>query len=560
MKSKKWMSASLALALSIAMEAGGMGAVPVQAAEQTTAQVTAAGTDAPADTASAGTTAAATGASADTAASDAVSTHRVSTQELINLLDADPELKALVEKSIAQAAAINPDRSTNPAQSLDEVYDFIDYSLTRMPWNILENDYYSNFATKCDQSILYIYWLLDQPMDELKDQDLFYNSVEYLEPIYKWLTDYNNEWKAYLDSPESWNDDYYQMLLKDPTWNLDKGWYEDPSNWHSFNDFFARKLSSIDARPIASPEDDTVVTSPADSLPQGVWNIGDDGTFLADPITDEDGVLIKSSTYVSAAQMLGDEGAAYADAFNGGYLTHTYLNYDDYHCYHVPVSGTVVAKYIVPYRNAVGGIVYWDAGNGLYRLESNSLSWQAYETRGCVIIDTDEYGLVAVLPIGMGQVSSVNFTDNIQVGQKVTKGDILGYFLFGGSDCVMLFQKESGFQITAPAGEQSGYANGYAHIYCNQEYGRFTGTADSADAGSAADTSASIPDLVITMGNGSDASDGSSFTYNIVINNNSGTIVLRNGDADSTDGVIVTKKDGQSCVIPYEKGSVTVIR
>lgn len=394
-------------------------------------------------------------------------------EELKSILNKDAKLKALVEKSIAAAAKINPDRSTNPAQTLDEFYEFIDYSLTCMPWNILPPDRYNSFAAKCDQSILYAYFLLDQPLPELEQEKLFYPSVEYLSPIYEWLTRYNNKWRVYLETPASWKDEYYAMLAKDSTWNLDKGWYENKDNWHSFNDFFSRKLSSSAARPVASPNDEQVVTAPADSLPQGVWQISKKGLFLADSIKNEEGVIIKASTYVSVEEMLGKEGAKYARKFHNGVLTHTYLNYDDYHRYHAPVGGTVKAVYVVPYANAVGGVIYWDPKTKLYVLESNSLSWQSHQTRGCVIIDTGKYGLVAVLPVGMGQVSSVNFLDRIKPGMKISKGDELGYFLFGGSDCVILFEKKANFRLTAAKNENvSGYSNGYAHVLCNAEYGR----------------------------------------------------------------------------------------
>jgi phosphatidylserine decarboxylase len=46
--------------------------------------------------------------------------------------------------------------------------------------------------------------------------------------------------------------------------------------------------------------------------------------------------------------------------------------------------------------------------------------------------------LVAILPIGMAQVSSVNLT--VETGATLRKGEEFGYFLFGGSDIVMLFQ------------------------------------------------------------------------------------------------------------------------
>ena len=386
----------------------------------------------------------------------------------------NPDIRILVEKSIKQASIINPDRKTNPVQSLNELYGFLDYTVTCMPWNIMPEERYGNFSTKCDQSILYVYWLLDQPLEELKDKELFYPSVEYLEPIYTWLTEYNNTWRDFLDSEASWKQEYLDMLLRDPSWNLDKGWYESPDNWHSFNEFFSRKLSNGNARPIAEPNDDRVVVSPADSLPQGVWNIDESGRFYADPIKREDGVIIKDSTFVSVEQLLGEPGAEYAKLFHNGILTHTYLNYDDYHRYHFPVSGVVEAVYKIPYANAVGGIVYWDKNKDLYVLESNSLSWQSVETRGCVLIKTD-YGMVAVIPVGMGQVSSVNFIETIKPGTKVKKGDELGYFLFGGSDCVMLFEGKSGFKLSVGKGEKGGYSAGYRHVFCREEYGRFLG-------------------------------------------------------------------------------------
>ena len=118
-----------------------------------------------------------------------------------------------MRESIGIAARINPDRETNPVQSLDEIYDFIDYSVTCMPWNIMPEDRYDSFATKCDQSILYIYWLMDQPLTALENRGLFYPSVEYLEPVYTWLTEYNNTWRDYLDTTDSWKPEYYELLL-----------------------------------------------------------------------------------------------------------------------------------------------------------------------------------------------------------------------------------------------------------------------------------------------------------------------------------------------------------
>ena len=78
---------------------------------------------------------------------------------------------------------------------------------------------------------------------------------------------------------------------------------------------------------------------------------------------------------------------------------------------------------------------------------------------------------MAVLPIGMGQVSSVNWEPAVKVGYKAKKGEMLGYFLFGGSDCVVLFQKQAKFNHTAPEGGEGSYSHGYAHIYQGEQLG-----------------------------------------------------------------------------------------
>ena len=399
-----------------------------------------------------------------------------SVKKLKEILEGNKELKALVEKSIAKAKEINPDKETNPAQTLEEYYDFIEASLTRMPWKILDENFYNkqkdpDLAFRTDQSIIYPYWLLDIPLDELKGNGKFYNSVEYIDEISEWLTIYCNEWKEFLDSNKSWDSNTLQIFKNEKSFQLEKGWYEDNNNWKSFNDFFSRKLNG-NSRPIDNIDDDSIIITPVDSLPQGVWDISKDGKFHAEEIKDDNGVTLKSTTFIDIEQLLGEKCKQYGKNFYGGKLTHSYLHYNDYHRYHFPISGTVLEAEIITPSPLVGGIVYWDKKTNSYVLKSNSLSWQAYETRGVVILET-KVGLVALLPIGMGQVSSVNFEKNVKKGLKVKKGDPLGYFLFGGSDFVMVFEEKADFDITVKKGGlTTGYGNGYQHVMMGNEYGK----------------------------------------------------------------------------------------
>ena len=212
-------------------------------------------------------------------------------------------------------------------------------------------------------------------------------------------------------------------------------------------------------RPIA----DSTVVSPADAKPQGIVGIDEDGNVIH-----HDGVVIKSARFNSVAQLIGPD-SQYGDAFNGGTLTHTFLDVNDYHRYHFPVSGTIVEMNKIPADNGVGGIVRWDEEIGRYILDCDVPGWQMIETRDCVIIDTGEYGLVAVLPIGMSQICSCNWEEGLEVGSVVEKGDPMGYFLFGGSDIVMVFQDCVDVEFLCEA-----EGDGYAHILMGEPYANLT--------------------------------------------------------------------------------------
>ena len=89
------------------------------------------------------------------------------------------------------------------------------------------------------------------------------------------------------------------------------------------------------------------------------------------------------------------------------------------------------------------------------------------ETRDCVVLDTEEYGLVAVLPIGMSQICSCNWEKDLAVGSVVQKGDPMGYFLFGGSDIVMVFQSCVDVSLLCPP-EETGDA--FKHVLMGEPY------------------------------------------------------------------------------------------
>ena len=341
-----------------------------------------------------------------------------------------------MEKSIHLASLNNPDVKSNPVRTLEDYYDFLDWASTCMPWNILNGQDTTNLYGSIDQSLDYFYYLLDQPLPELAGNGYYYPCLEYHEPIASWVTRYVESWGDYLSTEESWNDEYYKLVCNDESFGMKKGWYADSNVWTSFNDWFSRKLANKEQRPV-SDED---IVSPADSNPQGLWNIDENSQL-------DKGVQLKSVRFYNVEQIIGED-SEYKNSFRNGILTHTFLDVNDYHRYHFPIKGTILEVRKISGLDAVGGIITWDDKEKKYVLYDENPGWQSIETRDCLIMDT-EYGLVAILPIAMSQVSSCNWEDTVKVGTQVEKGDPMGYFLFGGSDIVMIFQDGIDLELTA---------------------------------------------------------------------------------------------------------------
>jgi phosphatidylserine decarboxylase precursor len=284
-------------------------------------------------------------------------------------------------------------------------------------------------------------------------------------------------WGSFLDTEASWSEKTYQEFYNDPRFGLQEGWYESPSNWKTFNQFFAKYLKTPDMRPIASPKDPAIVVSPADAVPQGVWAIDGNSNIQV-----KGGLKVKLARFYSVNDLLGKD-SKYKDAFANGVLTHTFLNVNDYHRYHFAVGGKILEKENIQQNVALE--VAWSPKQGKY-VPLDSTGWQFSQTRGYVIVDTGEYGLVALIPMGMAQVSSVNFEDNVRVGATRKKGDMLGNFFFGGSDFIILFQEKAGFELTAPAihhiiskpeADHGNKLTIYKHLLMGEKYGVMKGQA-----------------------------------------------------------------------------------
>ena len=71
---------------------------------------------------------------------------------------------------------------------------------------------------------------------------------------------------------------------------------------------------------------------------------------------------------------------------------------------------------------------------------TESQGYQAMvNTRGLIIIDNPHLGKVAVVPIGITEISSISI--QVNVGDYVEKGQEMGFFSYGGSTLVLAFEK-----------------------------------------------------------------------------------------------------------------------
>jgi len=340
---------------------------------------------------------------------------------LRQLLIADPALRNLLEQSLAQAAIANPHRATNPVRTIDDWHAYVERFAHCMPWQGMDIGEDASFFRRIDQNIGYFYFLLDQPLDALRDKGYIYPSLQYEPRVAAWLKAYNTAWGEWLSSPDSWNDSYYHLARTDARFELDTYRYESPENWHSWNDFFARKLNSqfsILNSQFLSPCDGEIAFAP-----------------------------VKTATIENWLDLLGD--SPYRDAFAGGETTHIVLDVFDYHRFHAPCDGTVLECKTIEGIHAGGGVIIWDEEQGRYRYNQLGVTdFQMLETRGVLVLDTPAFGKIALVPVGVQQVSSVQWTHPLLNSEfsilnsqfSILQGEELGSFLFGGSDIVLFFE------------------------------------------------------------------------------------------------------------------------
>jgi phosphatidylserine decarboxylase len=187
--------------------------------------------------------------------------------------------------------------------------------------------------------------------------------------------------------------------------------------FQSFNEFFTRHIK-LGAR--AFPAERNHLGSPADCRLFAWQNLQND---LCVPVKGD---------HFTVAQLLGPNHAELADLFKGGSLCVCRLCPADYHRFHFPDDGRFVASWPVKGKyNSVNPLAL-----------NQNLNVFATNYREVSFLDFANFGQAFFIEVGAFAVASITQTHD---GPVFLRGEEKGFFSFGGSTIIMIFQKDHVF-------------------------------------------------------------------------------------------------------------------
>ncbi|EAA62952.1 hypothetical protein AN3188.2 [Aspergillus nidulans FGSC A4] len=184
----------------------------------------------------------------------------------------------------------------------------------------------------------------------------------------------------------------------------------------NFNEFFYRALKP-GARPCSAPHEPGIVVSPADCR-----------TVVFDRVTEATSVWVKGREF-SIKRLLGNAYPEDVSRYQNGALGVFRLAPQDYHRFHIPVDGVMGTPKTIEGE-------YYTVNPMAIR---SALDVYGENVRVLVPIDSVRHGRVMVICVGAMMVGSTVITR--QAGEKVSRAEELGYFKFGGSTLLLLFEE-----------------------------------------------------------------------------------------------------------------------
>ncbi len=186
---------------------------------------------------------------------------------------------------------------------------------------------------------------------------------------------------------------------------------DEPDFYKSFNAFFYRKLKP-GARPV--DPDESVAVFPADGRHLGF-----------NKASEIEGVFVKGQKF-DLAGLLGS--ADLAARYEHGALVLSRLCPVDYHRFHFPAAG------VPGETRAIPGPLF--SVNPIALRQRLAYLWT--NKRTVTELVTENFGTVLLMEIGATCVGTIGQT--FTPGKPVAKGDEKGYFAFGGSSTITLFE------------------------------------------------------------------------------------------------------------------------
>lgn len=182
--------------------------------------------------------------------------------------------------------------------------------------------------------------------------------------------------------------------------------------FQSFNDFFIRELKE-GTRPVDMEED--VLTSPADGK-----------IFVYDNMDDLKKFFVKGEEF-TLKDFLKDENLA--EKYRGGVFMIVRLAPVDYHRFHFPAAGHISSSSLIK------GYYYSVSTHAIRK------NFRIYmeNKREYSVLKTENFGDILMSEIAATMVGGIEQT--YKPDTFVKKGEEKGYFYFGGSTCILLFQK-----------------------------------------------------------------------------------------------------------------------
>ncbi|KAL7932286.1 putative phosphatidylserine decarboxylase [Trichoderma chlorosporum] len=183
----------------------------------------------------------------------------------------------------------------------------------------------------------------------------------------------------------------------------------------NFNEFFYRALKP-GARPCSAPDNPRIIVSPADCR-----------SVVFNQLTQATKIWVKGREF-NMKRLLGDAYPDDVSRYENGALGIFRLAPQDYHRFHIPVDGVMGKPVTIEGE-------YYTVNPMAIR---SALDVYGENVRVLVPIDSECHGRVMVICVGAMMVGSTVITRN--EGERVSRAEELGYFAFGGSTILLLFE------------------------------------------------------------------------------------------------------------------------